>query len=133
MGSRRAAAGAAGLALALTLAVAGCGGDDEEEPRAVPPPSTAPPRAEPSPGPHATDLKGPYLDGAISNISERELVLHVLPERRENPDVTFAIPDPPPPGFDLEHLRGDASGGVDVRIFYRRDGGRLVLRGYTHP
>ena len=113
---------------ALAL-LAGCGSGDEEPGAtttlAEPPQTIAPPK-------HAV-LSGPHYDGAISDLSDTELTLHLLPERPERPEVTFTIPDPPPPGVDLEHLRADASAGVDTRIFYRRRGGRLVLRGYTHP
>jgi hypothetical protein len=117
--------------LAALLILAGCGGDSEP----ATPTATAitePPGPPPAPPGHAT-LEGPHLDGAISAISDRSIRLHILPERRRRPEVTFVVPDPPPPGVDLQHLRSDASAGVTTRIFYRRSGGRLVLRGYTHP
>ena len=117
---------AASAGLAVALASSGGESDSGRTDAAADRGTAAPPPRHPV-------LDGPHFDGAISEISDTKVVLHLLPERRRRPEITFVVPQPPPPGVDLEHLRGDAASGVNTRVFYRRDGGRYVLRGYTHP
>jgi hypothetical protein len=78
-------------------------------------------------------LSGPYLEGAVSTISRDRLELYVVPPRPERPQVTFAIPPELQRDIDFDHLRADASSGVDFRVYYRRDGDVYVLRGFAHP
>ena len=111
----------------VSLLLFGGGADD-------PPPATAT-HAMPAAGGserHA-DLTGPHFDGAVSTITEDEIGLYILPPRAEEPRVTIEIPPDLQRELDLAHMRADASGGVNFRIFYRREGERYVMRGYTHP
>lgn len=120
------------MALAL-VAVAGCGGgDDRPTAQPSPPPATTATTPPTAIEPHY-DVSGPHFDGAISEISDTRVVLHLLPERRERPEVTFVITATRRKALNLPHLRSDASAGVNTRIFYRRRGRRLIMTGYSHP
>jgi len=80
--------------------------------------------ALPRPPPDLASL--PHVDGTLAVAEPDRLVLRPLRPGPGRGEITFAVRSRERGSFDLQHLRSHAALGVPTRIYYRRDGTRLL-------
>jgi hypothetical protein len=125
---------AVALVAALGVMFALLGGElGEDSAEKTPTAIVAPSRTgetTPTYAPQHARLGGPYHQGIVSTITDEAIG---LVDEDADHQYEFVIPPDLRPRIDFDHLRADASGGVPFRIYYRKAGDQLIMRGFTHP